>query len=248
MKKVLVTAAALTALIAAPALAADLPRPALKAPPPPLPPVYSWTGCYIGAGGGYGMWDQKMLADGVGQSEPFTAGGKGWFGTVGGGCDYQLSSDWLIGAFADYDFADIKGTPNLFGFFGHEKETWAWAVGARLGYIVAPGVMGYVNGGYTQKHYDSFEIFDPTGVDTGFAVPSHTYPGWFLGSGYEIAIRILPPGFFWKTEYRFAETKNETICGGPSSSFCGTAQKYQQTVRSELVWRFDWGAPWRATY
>ena len=27
-----------------------------KAPPPP-PPVWSWTGCYVGAGGGYGMFD-----------------------------------------------------------------------------------------------------------------------------------------------------------------------------------------------
>jgi outer membrane immunogenic protein len=45
-------------LLAGPALAADLGRPpAYKAPPPA--PVFSWTGCYIGAtaGGVHGKSD-----------------------------------------------------------------------------------------------------------------------------------------------------------------------------------------------
>ena len=50
MKKILLAAAALTALAAAPAMAADLarPEPVYKAPPPPPAPVYIWTGCYVG--------------------------------------------------------------------------------------------------------------------------------------------------------------------------------------------------------
>jgi outer membrane immunogenic protein len=38
------------------ALAADIP---VKARPlPPSPPVYNWTGCYVGVGVGYGMFNQ----------------------------------------------------------------------------------------------------------------------------------------------------------------------------------------------
>ena len=29
----------------------------------------------------------------------------------------------------------------------------AWAAGARLGYLVAPNVLSYVNGGYTGAHW-----------------------------------------------------------------------------------------------
>ena len=41
-------------------MAADMaPRAYTKAPPPPVAVVASWTGCYVGGGGGYGMWNQE---------------------------------------------------------------------------------------------------------------------------------------------------------------------------------------------
>jgi hypothetical protein len=48
---------------------------------------------------------------------------------------------WLVGAFADYDFMDLNG---------NEKESGAWAVGARIGYLVAPAILVYWNGGFTE--------------------------------------------------------------------------------------------------
>src|SRR5262249_40332723 len=47
MKKILQTSVALIVLLASPVMAADI---AVKAPPPtPVPPpVFSWTGCYLG--------------------------------------------------------------------------------------------------------------------------------------------------------------------------------------------------------
>ena len=67
MKKILQAALGLLALmgVAAPASAADL---RVKAPPPApvVIPVYSWTGFYIGANGGWGRvrncWDFQLLA------------------------------------------------------------------------------------------------------------------------------------------------------------------------------------------
>ena len=59
MKLRVLTAAALVTLAAlGSASAADLGvAPVYKAPPPPAP-VYNWTGCYVGGGGGYAFWQQ----------------------------------------------------------------------------------------------------------------------------------------------------------------------------------------------
>jgi len=134
MKKLLLATTALIALAGGSAVAADM-TPAYKTPPPPLP-AYSWTGCYVGAGGGYGIWNQENTTfidgpprtlNGVTQ----ISGGRGWFGTAQVGCDYQFGSTWVVGAFADYDFGSIKGiynTPNQ-PMQGGEKESSAWAVG-----------------------------------------------------------------------------------------------------------------------
>ncbi len=54
MKKFLLGSVALAAVIAGPAMAADMP---LKAPPPP--PVFSWTGCYVGIEGGGRLGTQQ---------------------------------------------------------------------------------------------------------------------------------------------------------------------------------------------
>src|SRR6266545_4987708 len=98
------------AIIASPALAADIRAPVMKAPPAPAP-VYNWTGCYVAGGGGYGMLNQEITKVDTGgpANQTLTSGSRGWFGTAGGGCDLQVGERWVIGAFADYDFADIKG-------------------------------------------------------------------------------------------------------------------------------------------
>jgi outer membrane immunogenic protein len=91
------------ALGAGAALAADLPL-AVKATPAPPPSAVNWTGCYVNGGGGYGMWNQDHFtetfpAPSVALSSTTTTGGRGWFGVVGGGCDYQFSAlnrtSWL---------------------------------------------------------------------------------------------------------------------------------------------------------
>jgi outer membrane immunogenic protein len=53
MKKFVLGTLSLVAM-AAPALAADLP---VKAPPPPVNPMYNWSGFYIGGNAGWGQSD-----------------------------------------------------------------------------------------------------------------------------------------------------------------------------------------------
>lgn len=252
MKRLAVSVVAFAGL-AGSALAADLPaRPVYKAPP--ADPAYSWTGCYVAAGYGSGIWNQDnttvATATGVPQSVTMTMGGNGWFGTVQAGCDYQFNGRWVAGVFGDYDFGRLAGETTVPGqaFAGTEKLTSAWAIGGRFGYLPTARLLTYLSAGYTQAHFDRVGLHltaaGPTPI-TNY-LPAHTYGGWFVGAGFEYALSWLP-GLFWKTEYRLADYGADrlgvfTLAGVPTG-FSVDAKKVVQTVRSELVWRFNLGAP-----
>jgi outer membrane immunogenic protein len=257
MKKTLITSAIFSALIAGTAMAADMSvkAPILKAPPM----VYNWTGCYLGGGFGYGMWNQDNFAEtdpaGVGLTSTVTTGGRGWLGTGTFGCDYQINSSFVIGAYGDYDFSDIKGQllvgdplqQRLFaGFVGTESEKWAWAVGGRIGYLVAPTFLTYFSGGYTQGHFDgiTFNLAAAPFTPAVFNIGPNTYTGWYLGSGFDYAISILPAGFFLRSEYRYSTFDAADLSvvfntTGLTTGVAVDAKKYVQTVRTELIYRFN---------
>jgi outer membrane immunogenic protein len=104
MKKYLVLFSAISALMSAPASAADMP---LKAPPMPAP-VFSWTGPYIGAQGGFGWANDTWIFPNNGQ-----------FFTVGlPGPSSQFSTSpkgALAGGEIGY-YIGMNGTPIVFGF------------------------------------------------------------------------------------------------------------------------------------
>jgi outer membrane immunogenic protein len=259
MKKLLIVSTIGLALASGSAVAADLP---LKTPAP----VVGWTGCYVDGGIGYGLWNQKHYAE---FDTPFTAesptvntGGEGWLGRAGGGCDFQIGSRWVVGAFGDYDFTSLSGQFDepFSDDIGSEKERYSWAVGGRVGYLITPSLLGFLDAGYTRAAFSqiSLSAFSSPPLVVGAAseyIPAHTYSGWFLGGGYEYALSgIVPiPGLFWRTEYRYSDYKGAdlpilTLAGAPV--FCDLAacteplaqhmQKDIQTVTSGLVWRFNW--------
>jgi outer membrane immunogenic protein len=251
MKRLVLAGITFGVLAAGPAFAADMSvkAPIMKAPPPP---VFSWTGCYIAGGGGYGFWDQETSATRAFVTTPTQDGaGRGWFGTAQVGCDYELStpifgSSIVIGAQGDWNWGDLKGTDNFaFDNIGDEKNKWTWAAGGRIGYVFGPRSMAYVSGGYTQAHFDRVDFsFDETGGVPTLFIPDNTYHGWYIGSGYEYGLTFLP-GLFWKTEYRYSEFSaadlaHIVIVTGLPNGVVTHSKKFEQTIRSELVWRFNW--------
>jgi outer membrane immunogenic protein len=264
MKKIVVALTAVAAFTA-PALAADM---AAKAPVRAAPVAYapSWTGCYVGGGGGYGLFNQdstefanRPLRTQISQTS--TEGGRGWFGTVQGGCDYQFSVgsfNLVVGSFGDYDFSNLKAgvTPVDFGF-GEQKMSSAWAVGGRIGWLVTPSLLTYFSGGYTEATFDQTNISSSNFPATTpiFFLDRQTYKGWFLGAGDEYALSFLP-GLFWKTEYRFSEfdvasrlLRNFPAGTAATGGVTFDTKQFIHTVRAELVYRFNWGgAPIAARY
>jgi len=255
MKKLLIATAAVALVTVGTASAADL---AYKAPPPP-PPAPTWTGCYVDAGVGYGFYNQSHYAEtdpGLVQLTPTAnTAGEGWLGRVGGGCDYQVAPMFVIGAFADYDFMNLKGTfqESFSGLLGSESETASWAVGGRVGFLPYPNLMTFVSAGYTQAQFGSMSLSTDTvpSVATPFAMASNTYSGWFIGGGYEYRIPwVAFNGLYWKTEYRYASYQAADIPITPLT-ITHTAehmQKDTQTVTTSLVWKFSWGGPVVAKY
>jgi outer membrane immunogenic protein len=214
-----------------------------------------------------------------------STGGDGYLGKVGGGCDYQFPGNtpfgsWLIGGFADYSWSNIRGQYSTNGFFfndgsaesqvGQLKESSNWAVGARVGWVVVPRFMTYLNAGYTEAHFDgvSFSnvITPQIGANSMLNLPSQTYRGWFVGGGTEYALGLLP-GLFLRSEYRYSQYDGKTTgtnCLGASvlnpgggvatcagvgpSGYADRSKIIDQRVTTELVYRFNWGGGVVARY
>ena len=232
----------------------------------PLPPAprMNWTGFYLNAGFGYGMWtaDTTTVNPATGICTLCVEqrqGGRGWLGTLGGGFDYQLQQinpHMVVGAFADVDFSSLSGTiqdQNPF-FAGTLKEDWAWSAGARAGWLVTPAILTYVNGGFTQAHFTSASMVETHGgAITPFSTPATTFKGWFFGGGAEAQ---FAPGWLWRTEYRYADygttTLTDTAPGGANIAIPGlggtfanpqsniTFHPIVQTIRSGVVFKFGW--------
>ncbi len=215
MKKFLLALTAVAAFTGS-ASAADMARPYVKAPPPILAP--SWTGFYIFGGAGGGLWaaDSNVVTNpgGIAITRDQRLGGSGWYGTVGAGYDWQFNSNWVAGVFGDGQFGSIRGSLTdpaapFPGFEGREKLEDSWAFGARIGYLVAPNVLSYVNGGYSGSHWSgvSFSTLAAGGGPVLFTTPSFNRNGFFVGGGVENNLNIFgisAPGWFMKTEYRAA--------------------------------------------
>jgi outer membrane immunogenic protein len=265
MKKFILALASLAAFSGS-AVAADLAaRPYVKAPPPPAP-VYNWTGFYVFGGGGGGLWSAETnvvsFPGGVGFSRDTRMGGWGWLGTVGAGYDWQFGGNWLAGVLIDGQWGSLRGSIDRpiagVGLVeGWEKEQAAYAAGVRAGYLVAPNVLTYVNGGYSYSQWSGASF---TGVAAGnlpvvFTSPSFHRSGWFVGGGVENSLNffgITSPGLFMKTEYRAAYynrvTLPETLPTGLPDGFAHTFNPWVQTITTSLVYRFNWTGPVVAKY
>jgi outer membrane immunogenic protein len=270
MKKLIVALSAMAAFTGS-ALAADMaPRAYTKAPPPVA--AVSWTGCWVSGGGGYGISrtnrDSRSATTGTINVLNNTSGSDGWLATAGVGCDYQFAGRWVVGAFADGTWSDINGDHawRVFGptasFVGRSKMDWSWSAGARVGYLVSPSFLTYVNAGFTQAHVEAYnlqEIVAPFGA-TGLQVPGQTLDGVFVGSGFEYQLDFLP-GLFVKSEGRAAWYDRRdsrlscvsvgTQCAGVGPDPFGNIDSRKMvtyTAKTELVYRFNWGGPVVAKY
>jgi outer membrane immunogenic protein len=130
----------------------------------------------------------------------------------------------------------------------------------RLGYLVAPNVLSYVNAGYSGSEWSgaSYSTLAASGGPVIFSTPSFHRNGFFVGGGVENNLNIFgisAPGWFMKTEYRSAFydriTLPETLTpalGGGTTGASVTFKPWVQTISTSLVYRFNWTGPVVAKY
>jgi len=259
MKRLLAASLTGLALLSGSALAADLPpAPQVYKAPAVVAPAYNWSGFYLNAGGGYGMWnaDTQLFTPGGAcvACVVQTFGGRGYLGTVGGGFDYQVGGlgmgAWnpmiVVGLMADYNFESLKGTiaDGLVGASAQIKETASWAGGARIGLAFGPNFFTYMNGGATGTRFGGTSfVSDVTGAPLGAGSAAFWKTGWYLGGGTETSLApVLPVGFFLRSEYRysyFSTTTVPVIAGGVTALNVGW-HPVVQTLSTSLVYKFNW--------
>jgi outer membrane immunogenic protein len=214
MKKVLL--AALMAGVASSAMAADLPT--RKAPPAPqvyaAPPIFTWTGFYVGVNGGWG--------GGMGGKDFGNVNG----GLVGGtvGYNYQLNNQFVIGLEGDWDWADLSksGTNAAFGYYKNKIDDLV-TVRARAGYAIDRALL-YVTGGYAgaEDQVDVPGILSSNGWRNGGAI----------GAGIEYA---FTNNISAKAEYLYVPLGDKTYWNG---ALAGKSDANLSLVRAGLNYRF----------
>jgi opacity protein-like surface antigen len=206
-----------------------------------------WSGLYIGLGGGASRVDHssrvdtdvtkqkekchfKKVKNGKGYCEweewgnPYTQHLQSLFseddttgfGTIQVGYDHLLGHHLLIGAFADVDIY----------FAGDDQDldlNHTWNIGGRLGVLVAPRVLLYGVGGYTQAGIDN-----TIQISNGPKLGDFDNPrGWFAGGGGEVK---LHRGVSLKLEYRYADYGSFDD-GGSLSTTSASYWKYGKKFR-----------------
>ena len=243
-----------SAFVAAAMLAAALSALPALAQAPAAAPVPGWTGLWGDVGGGFGMWtgDTQTANTATGACDLCvvqTQGGRGGFVTLGLGFDYQFTPQLVGGVFGDIDFSNFQGTLQDQGpfFVGRLTQDRAWALGARMGWLVTPMVMPYIDGGFTDAHFSGAGMVVAfNGAGTGFHTPAFSRPGWFVGAGVE---GMMMPGWYLRGEYRYANygTKILTDTSPPNSPTDNIVFKpVTQTFRVALVYKFNSMSAWGA--
>lgn len=264
MKKIIVVAGAALALISAvPALAADLPaRTYAKTPVYVPPPIYNWTGFYVGGhvGGAWTSQSSTELAPGTPAFPTGTAFSKnnlsGFLGGVQGGFNWQGASPFVVGIEGEYSWADVSGTatttsvaPGLAGFTSNvtaKTKDYALATG-RVGYA-ADNWLFFAKGGGAWGQGSS----TGTGITAGGAVfdtttTSSNRSGWVVGVGVEWG---FAPNWSAKIEYNHIDfgSANVTVLSSVTGISNVSTSETVEVVKAGVNYRFNWGAPVVARY
>jgi outer membrane immunogenic protein len=248
MMRSIITAFGLTAL-ATSAIAADLP---VKAPPPAPAPVYAWTGCYIGGNIGWAHVSRDFNNFNFGAFDNGNHNSDGFAGGGQIGCDYQFSSNWVIGIQGMFDGTDIKRDHFSVVFPGltfHSKVQWFGTVTGRLGYLLAPSFMIYAKGGWGEVNgrVDVFNTATGAILSTG---NNRNVSGGDVGGGLEWM--FTPNWSLWlEYDHIFGENKTLVFTNLQLVTFSQRVNRDLDKVLVGINWRFGWpfgGGPVRAAY
>ncbi len=159
---------------------------------PPPPPVFDWTGFYVGGNGACG-WADHTLSN-VTTDEPNTISSQNGSGCFGGGqvgYNYQLSNKWVLGIEADAEWGRISDSGTVTEFGETSPMTYSQNLNsfgtlrARVGYAF-DRLLPYVTAGWAWGQSTLTAITTEAGGIT--SSNTATLNGWAAGAGLEYAL------------------------------------------------------------
>jgi outer membrane immunogenic protein len=228
--------------------AADLPS--RKAPVPYIapPPIFTWTGFYIGINAGAAIRKNNYANN---NAALFALTGNPVFLTTNNGSSNnvaflgggQIGYNWqtgpiVFGLEADADYRSGFGSNN--SVFGNAGNTSGFlgTVRGRFGYLFTPSLLAYATGGlaYGTSYYNVPNFFGSSSNSLRL--------GYTVGGGLEY---MLSPNWSIKAEYLWTDLGRNN-----SNNFFGTVSPRSQAhvVRAGINYHFNWGgaAPVVARY
>jgi outer membrane immunogenic protein len=256
--------------------AADMSLP-MKATPPAPPAYFPWTGFYIGGNVGSGLANTDVGGTSTGTfgakafQESFSASRSQHGPLAGGqlGINYEFAPHWVLGAEADIDWSNIKGsvTPcssknaaGVIDCLNVAGKIEDFGTGrARLGYVF-DNLLVYGTGGFawaneTATVSESCEGAKCPKTSNKFAFnsasSSATPFGWSAGAGFEW--RVLP-NWLLRVEYlhlqfnrvssNYALNGTATVAGVVTPVVAAanlSATTNVEVLRVGLSYLFNWG-------
>jgi len=245
--------------------AADAVPPAYKAPP--AAPVFSWTGIYIGAHGGWAFqettFDDPFSANTVPGPRTRTLDFNNFFGGEQAGWNYQIGN-LVVGNEVEFSWSNLNASRTAFALnpgisaFGppspssdtrtiKTKTDWFGTATARLGFA-SDRVLFYSKGGAAWARFnheidDASVLFGTALAPTSFT-GKDTRIGWTVGAGFEWA--------FWhnlsaKIEYDYLAFANKSvtlnITGVGTTQVFDNAEHSIQVIKAGVNWHLgagDW--------
>jgi outer membrane immunogenic protein len=260
MRQQILMAAAGAVALTGSALAADLP---MAAPPPayiPPPPLFSWTGIYVGGQIGYAWGAGNFNDSGFDPiTGTFISGtlGSTPSGVIGGahlGYQYQFNQ-LVLGIEGSVDGTSLSNTavavfPVAFGgstLTAHSTADVQGSIRGKAG-IALDRVLIYGTGGVAFGGFNTdFTLSAPNFVPPFFATAnrSTTRVGWTAGGGLQYAVT----NNWWVfAEYRFSDfgTLRDNNLGAslPAGAFFNANRRLQENqVQAGFSYKFDTYAP-----
>jgi outer membrane immunogenic protein len=215
------------------ALAADLPsrrEPPVYIPPPPL---FTWTGVYVGGQIGYG-WANNSISSTLGGFSSSSTGG-----VVGGahiGYNYQINQ-FVVGLEGDVDGTSIrKSASTSFPIFASASSSLPieGSVRGRIGYAWDRALFYATGGAAFADIKNSANVLGITSSTSTGRV------GWTVGGGIEYA---LTNNWSVRGEYRYSDF-GRTSALVPTTPPVGFSNHLtEHAVRVGFSYKFDMYAP-----
>jgi outer membrane immunogenic protein len=240
---------------------ADLPAQTYtKAPAVVPPPVFSWTGFYVGGNIGY-AWANNNWTDSLFQTSFNNPNNNVFIGGGQIGGNYQIGN-FVIGGEWDFDWASNHSNnfsngngafiPALGNIYTVDSNIrWITTVAARFGWAVDHLLLyGKAGGGWVGA--DNWTLTNATtGAVLGCGSCSNTIGGWLVGAGFEYA---FTNNWTVKVEYDYLGLGSRTVnvpATAPDpiagDTFTSSTPSIQM-VKVGVNYLFNWGAPVAARY